>query len=802
MADEKDQETARANANNANNIRNAADVAIASKNPYAMAAGGAVKAADKITGGKSTEALGKAMTKANKMTPGGNKIQNASNKLNESGASDKIGKAAAMKNGMSGGMQGGGRAGSLPSSTSGGSSGIAALDKRGQNVPPPRSGSDTPQQANASGSGSQTQASQTSGQAASSDTKSESSSDSEKKGIGGVGLSRPKFLDDGGDSSTENREGSTSLTGRFIISTVVKIAILTFAPFILVVLLIVAVIGGVSGGFENFEDMFGASAVAGEETGGEEYDASSPDASEFYERVNQVKLQYQAQGKTITAADITAVYSILDQNGADVSYKKMTTGVLNKIADQLTDADPVTALANGIFKEYFPKATLDERKQMAEDVQSHKDDYNDLIGNYYGSTGNNVCSTSGGSCNYDIKGFYIQGKGNVSKPMQISNLKVRLMQCGTGNGHNYGGTFGKPLEGEELVDFEKYILGVAYQEIGPDAPDEAIKAQMVAARSYILARPTDMGGWRTLKQENGQWIIQVASCTQDQVYCDPDKGCSGTDGQWGQVHSGLSYSGFRRQPMPANHKMRTLATQVQGEVLVNNVGNIVYAGYLQREQDQFSALAKKGLNYKQILLQVYNSNSRKYGATDVTKMTCNNSDGSTCSGVSSVEYSKWKQYEGEWVNVQLGNSGKNIRQIGCLATSVAMLIAKSGVQVNISPFNPGTFVEALNKNGGFVAGGNFVWGSATSVAPSFKHGGSVGLSGLSRQAKFDKIANLVKAGYYVVVEVKGNTGQHWVAVDSIQGNDIIMMDPGSSSTNMWQQYNWANTSTAHYFKVG
>ena len=33
--------------------------------------------------------------------------------------------------------------------------------------------------------------------------------------------------------------------------------------------------------------------------------------------------------------------------------------------------------------------------------------------------------------------------------------------------------------------FEKYILGVAYQEIGPDAPAEAIKAQMVAARSYI-----------------------------------------------------------------------------------------------------------------------------------------------------------------------------------------------------------------------------------------------------------------------------------------------------------------------------
>ena len=72
-------------ANNANTINNAADVAIASKNPIAMAAGGAVKAADKLTGGKSTEALGKAMAKANRVAPGGHAVQNASNKLSESG---------------------------------------------------------------------------------------------------------------------------------------------------------------------------------------------------------------------------------------------------------------------------------------------------------------------------------------------------------------------------------------------------------------------------------------------------------------------------------------------------------------------------------------------------------------------------------------------------------------------------------------------------------------------------------------------------------------------------------------------
>ena len=105
VADRK-AEDERSTQNNANNIRNAADVAIASKNPYAMAAGAAVKAADKITGGKSTEALGKGMTRANKMAPGGKKIQNASNKLNESGASDKIGTAARMKSGGAGGGAG------------------------------------------------------------------------------------------------------------------------------------------------------------------------------------------------------------------------------------------------------------------------------------------------------------------------------------------------------------------------------------------------------------------------------------------------------------------------------------------------------------------------------------------------------------------------------------------------------------------------------------------------------------------------------------------------------------------------
>lgn len=86
--------------NNANTVKNAADVAIASKNPYAMAAGGAVKLADKVSGGRASQQLGKRMNTLNKISPGGRSIQKASNMLAETGAGNAIGKIASSKSGL------------------------------------------------------------------------------------------------------------------------------------------------------------------------------------------------------------------------------------------------------------------------------------------------------------------------------------------------------------------------------------------------------------------------------------------------------------------------------------------------------------------------------------------------------------------------------------------------------------------------------------------------------------------------------------------------------------------------------
>lgn len=102
VIDAKKAETQRNVANNANNVRAAAEIASKTNNPYAKAIGEGVKMADKISGGKSSEKLGKALNTANKLGGlSGRMAQAALNKMSESGTSDRIASAMNKKNGAS-----------------------------------------------------------------------------------------------------------------------------------------------------------------------------------------------------------------------------------------------------------------------------------------------------------------------------------------------------------------------------------------------------------------------------------------------------------------------------------------------------------------------------------------------------------------------------------------------------------------------------------------------------------------------------------------------------------------------------
>ena len=204
---------------------------------------------------------------------------------------------------------------------------------------------------------------------------------------------------------------------------------------------------------------------------------------------------------------------------------------------------------------------------------------------------------------------------------------------------------------------------------------------------------------------------------------------------------------------------------------------------------------KSRYNFNAVQLKQYNElSSEKYASLW---------NGVIYGFLDSGEYISWRQRDPQWANVKMGNSSGTIGSIGCLVTSVSILIEKSGVNTTIKPFNPGTFVEALNKNGGFDSYGNLQYAAISKAVPGFKYVGKVNLRNKTREEKLSLIKQYLNAGYYITVEVKGATpgNQHWVAVINVEGNSVIMVDPGTNQTNMWNAYNHSKTSQFNYFKV-
>ena len=468
------------------------------------------------------------------------------------------------------------------------------------------------------------------------------------------------------------------------------------------------------------------------------------------------------------------------------------TSDYNKPASlESSDSDSETVVAKNKNTAYY---------KVAEDAIELRDMYYELIGR------ENSCIT-GGSCNYTIPGFKAGGK-SYNKNISVSNLKVRLMQC-----PKTGGTYGKPLENEELIDFEKYVLGTAYGEIDctSETTEDYFKTQLVAVRSFALSRPDSMGNQFGLKleEENGQWILQLRGCTDDQQYCDPDRGCSkdppcGEYGESCQIWSGLDHKVQHKPPLSQDSKCRKWASETMGEVLVDSNGFIMNTGYKSKEQ----AIFKKSTNYKQTLLSHYTSSNT------IEKADCNAGGESSCAyGISTGDYANWSQKCPECKSVTLGHGTATVYDYGCAATSIAMLIAKSGADTSKiekkynQPFNHLTFVKAMTSIGGFNNGGSITsWAKPTELVPDFvfvRDSRTTGGFSGNKQQKIKILQDLVNQGYYVVLEVRCDS-DHFVALDTVQNGHVYVMDPATKYKEIWtddgKSY-WTNPSCSDSYRV-
>ena len=368
------------------------------------------------------------------------------------------------------------------------------------------------------------------------------------------------------------------------------------------------------------------------------------------------------------------------------------------------------------------------------------DDLKYDIGNYHSDS--SYIGNYGSSSSFKINGKEFSGK-----------IKVRLYK---------NDSFELVYSDDRLIDFDKYILGVAYQEVGggtDSVSEQVFKTQAIAARSYALTRGIGMPEELKLTEENGYIVVNIRQTTSDQAYCDPDLGYYA--GQLNNCSSG-------HPKLSADSPLRKWAQEVEGLVLVDSKGNIVNTPYYNVDQNKWRAMAEGGMKYDEILIKHYDSANSGYTIKRIN------------SAVSNTEAENWKQCDSRWGALTVRK--QTICQIGCALTSVSIQIARSGTPTKVSgEFNPGTFMKAHRSNGGFSTNDSIIW-NVTGVAPGFKLISSSYLSG-TKEEKIRDIGNKISNNEYVVLGVRYSVGGdigHYVAVNYVDSGEIYTFDPNSS----------------------
>ena len=265
-----------------------------------------------------------------------------------------------------------------------------------------------------------------------------------------------------------------------------------------------------------------------------------------------------------------------------------------------------------------------------------------------------------------------------------------------------------------------------------------------------------------------------------------------------KLPDGSSYEGDSDRVIAASNKIRL---QNLKKVCNNGFVGGLYEGISQMSDGSQKETKKK--LYAQQIIDLANYYKKLYGKKE--EANCNiNIAGAT------GDFASWKQYDSKWGNVIMGDT-PNVSKYGCMVTSIAMQIARSGTRIGELPsgyneFNPGAFVTSLSSHGGFVEkSANFSGTGYQTIAPNWKMLDMVE-GNYSDDSNF---ANLISKelseaydGQYqkfIILRIKA-TGhdQHWVAVNGVENGHVTVFDPGSAGKTPILSENYNNLVITGY----
>ena len=403
------------------------------------------------------------------------------------------------------------------------------------------------------------------------------------------------------------------------------------------------------------------------------------------------------------------------------------------------------------------------------DIQDQKDDFK---GYFFENCSTTYGSQSAGSVEVDE-----MLKGNIL-------VDVKISSCTTGkNVWDCESIYDSP------IDIAKYVKGVTYEEIGVSGSSdiEKVKAQMVAAKSYVIGRAKSMGlGVR--KDNSGNYIVTIRNNTNDQDYCDIDVGCK-------SGKTKVNSDNLRSAVDDATRAKLDEAWEATKNVYIqNSKGSLV--GEFCDSRTGICNLCKKGTclaheelsnysstSYKDILLDQYSSYSLleqdgefASAIVGVANTTC-----STTNDNSNFIYYAQNDYANTAFCGRSLSSGKNgcangdsICTSGCGVTSAAMAVATLTQNKSITP-------ETINSSArvGTDCGSDGTTGSLFPYVSS-----NNGLEAKSISTKKDIISTLDSGGL-VIANVAGvfgdgiykTDGGHYVVIRGYSGDNVYIADP-------------------------
>lgn len=210
---------------------------------------------------------------------------------------------------------------------------------------------------------------------------------------------------------------------------------------------------------------------------------------------------------------------------------------------------------------------------------------------------------------------------------------------------------------------------------------------------------------------------------------------------------------------------------ISEKVRISNINKVCENGYVGglydgikdlKNEDEKQAMKE---HYAQQIIDFANFYKDLYSYPDENSCTYNG--GSVGSG----EMTNWRQCDSKWGG-KIFPGGSSVCSVGCLATSMTYLIAKSGTQITVPTLDPGVFVDNTSYLGNLL-----IW-DFSKLAPNFvRVDGDIPVN----------VSNAAKVLGDALNTPCGNNNQpfivlfldqgHWVALDHVEGSKVYVMDP-------------------------